>query len=98
MAKYENEDKWGKSEAAKISKDRGQLKGEATKGNLKTWSDYAASNSYDPRGTAGKAQARRDLSDAGANRDVNLGDTEGFPQKQGGQEDGKHWKHWSEVS
>jgi hypothetical protein len=97
--KYEDESKWGKDEANKISKGGAQLKGEPTKGNLRAWASYASQNSFDPYGKAGKAQAKRDLSGAGASRDVGLGDAEGHAKRLGGEgQDTKGWKHWSEVS
>jgi hypothetical protein len=103
MAKYEDEGKWGKDEAQKIDKGnadnqaRGSTKN--TKSFLQGWSARAAQNSYDPFGRQGKAQARRDLSSAGASRDVRLGDSEGHPNKIGGEnENTKQWRHFSEVS
>ena len=103
MAKYEDENIWSKHEAQKL--DRGnaenQRRGETknTKSFLRGWAERASQNSYDPYGKQGKAQARRDLSSAGADRDVRTGDSEGYAKKLGGEtENTKGWKHWSEVS
>jgi hypothetical protein len=93
---YRHASSEGLNDDERITSKRCQLNGLGTKSNINDWSAYAKENSFDP--SESKAKSKRDLSDAGATRDVNLGDVEGFPQQQGGSEDARGWRHFSEVS
>jgi hypothetical protein len=97
MVKIKDEAKWGKQKAQQEVSNRGQLKGLGSKDNINRWSDYAAKNSYDPRGSIGKAQDRHDLSNAGASRDINEG-SEGGVQRQHAPEGDRGWAKIDSVT
>jgi hypothetical protein len=71
-----------------------QPKGRGTQSNISDWQDYAKRNSFDQSDS--KAQSRKDPAPVKAGQRISDWSVDWQqPQKR---EEGKGWRHWSELS